>query len=89
MLGKCKAIQNTSTEQYVKSKAEARGAPVLVADNAELVPERVVHDDEDRGGDPGLVLRLDPKGDIVEADHVPTHPKRLCPPRSCKVPGLG
>ena len=56
---------------------------------AELVPERVVHDDEDGGGDPSLVLGLDPKGDIVEADHVPTHPKRLCPPRACKVPALG
>ena len=56
---------------------------------AELVPERVVHDDEDGGGDPRLVPGVDPKGDIVEADHIPTHPKRLCPPRACKVPGLG
>ena len=55
---------------------------------AELVPEWVVHDDEDGGGDPGLVPGVDPEGEIVEADHIPTHPKRFCPSWACEVPGL-
>ena len=40
---------------------------------AKLVPERVVHDDEDGDGDPGVVPPVvDPKGKIVVADHIPT-----------------
>ena len=53
---------------------------------AELVPERVVHDDEDGGGDLCLVPGVDPKGEIVEADHIPAQPKRFCPPWAHKVP---